>query len=489
MKTIATASLPAAVSLPAYDRDALKSRIVHLGFGAFHRAHQALLTNRVLNLQGGDWGICEISLFGNETLIQSLRQQNHLFTVLEKGADGNQAIIIGSAHESVHGGIDGLEAVLEKLTEPQIAIVSLTITEKGYCIEPGTGELDLQNPKIQQDLAGGQAPGTAPGVLVEALRLRHERGLPGFTVLCCDNIPENGLVVKNAVLGMAKARSAELAEWIAGNVSFPSTMVDRIVPAATENTLEEITEALGGVTDPCGIACEPFIQWVVEDHFVAGRPDWEKAGAQMVADVLPFEQMKLRMLNGSHSFLAYLGYLAGYQHINDCMEDANYKAAAHHLMLHEQAPTLSVEGVDLGAYADSLIARYSNPALKHRTWQIAMDGTQKLPQRMLDSIRWHVKNGGSYELLALGVAGWMRYVGGTDDAGQSIEIKDPMAETVAKIVASTEDGEPRVKALLALTGVFGEQLPHEEKVVAAILSAYADLQRIGAKKTVAKYVG
>lgn len=489
MKTIATASLPAAVSLPAYDRDALKSRIVHLGFGAFHRAHQALLTNRVLNLQGGDWGICEISLFGNEALIKSLRQQDHLFTVLEKGAEGNQAIIIGSAHESVHGGIDGLDAVLEKLTEPQVAIVSLTITEKGYCIEPGTGELDLQNPKIQQDLAGGQAPCTAPGVLVEALRLRHERGLPGFTVLCCDNIPENGLVVKNAVLGMAKARSAELAKWISENVSFPSTMVDRIVPAATETTLEEITEALGGVTDPCGIACEPFIQWVVEDHFVAGRPDWEKAGAQMVSDVLPFEQMKLRMLNGSHSFLAYLGYLAGYQHINDCMDDDNYKAAAHHLMLHEQAPTLSVEGVDLTAYADSLIARYSNPALKHRTWQIAMDGTMKLPQRMLDSIRWHVKNGGSYELLALGVAGWMRYVGGTDDAGQPIEIKDPMAETLAKIVASTADGEERVKALLALNGIFGEQLPQEEKVVQAIQAAYADLQRIGAKKTVAKYVG
>jgi len=334
MKTIATASLPAAVSLPAYDRDALKSRIVHLGFGAFHRAHQALLTNRVLNLQGGDWGICEISLFGNEALIQSLRQQDHLFTVLEKGAEGNQAIIIGSAHESVHGGIDGLDAVLEKLTEPQVAIVSLTITEKGYCIEPGTGELDLQNPKIQQDLAGGQAPSTAPGVLVEALRLRHERGLPGFTVLCCDNIPENGLVVKNAVLGMAKARSAELAKWITENVSFPSTMVDRIVPAATENTLAEITEALGGVMDPCGIACEPFIQWVVEDHFVAGRPDWEKAGAQMVSDVLPCAQMKVRMLNGSHSFVAYLGYLAGYQHINDCMEEDNYKAAAHHLMLH-----------------------------------------------------------------------------------------------------------------------------------------------------------
>lgn len=489
MKTIATEQLPAQVQLPNYDRDPLKSRIVHIGFGAFHRAHQALMTDRVLNKQGGDWGICEVSLFGRDNLIKALRQQNNLFTVLEKGAEGDQAIVIGAVCETLHGRIEGISAVVEKLAEPQVAIVSLTITEKGYCIEPGSGKLDLDNPQIQQDLTGEQTPSTAPGILVEALRLRHQRGLPGFSVLSCDNIPENGHVVKNAVLGLAQARSAELAAWIESHVTFPSTMVDRIVPAATENALDEITEALGGVADPCGIACEPFIQWVVEDNFVAGRPAWEEVGAQLVSDVLPFEQMKLRMLNGSHSFLAYLGYLAGYQYINECMEDPNYKRAAHNLMLKEQAPTLSVKGINLQDYADSLIARYSNPSLKHRTWQIAMDGTMKLPQRMLDSVRWHLQNGGDFSLLALGVAGWMRYVGGVDDAGAVIEIKDPMAEKLAQIVSNSEDGEARVNALLALHSVFGDALAKNAKAVEAIQQAYASLQQHGAKQSVANYVG
>src|SRR5471030_34860 len=488
MKTIATESLPASVQQPKYDRRLLKSRIVHIGFGAFHRAHQALMTDRVLNQHGGDWGICEVSLFGRDTLIKALRQQDHLFTVLEKRAEGNQAIIMGAVNESLHGRVEGIDAVVEKLAEPQVAIVSLTITEKGYCIEPGSGKLDLNNPQIQQDLTGEQAPSTAPGLLVEALRLRHQRGLPGFSVLSCDNIPENGHVVKNAVLGLAQARSAELAQWIENHVTFPSTMVDRIVPAATDHALEEITDALGGIADPCGIACEPFIQWVVEDNFVAGRPAWEDVGAQLVADVLPFEQMKLRMLNGSHSFLAYLGYLAGYQYINECMEDSHYKQAAHRLMLEEQAPTLSVKGVDLQAYADSLIARYCNTALKHRTWQIAMDGTMKLPQRMLDSVRWHLANGGPFACLALGVAGWIRYVGGVDDAGAAIDIKDPMAKQLAEIVASTQDGEARVNALLALTSVFGEQLPQNVKAVNAIQQAYASLQVNGAKQSVALLV-
>jgi fructuronate reductase len=489
MKTIATEQLPAHVQLPNYDRDQLKSRIVHIGFGAFHRAHQALMTDRVLNKQGGDWGICEVSLFGRDNLIKALRQQDNLFTVLEKGAEGDQAIVIGAVCETLHGRIEGINAVVGKLAEPQVAIVSLTITEKGYCIEPGSGKLDLDNPQIQQDLTGDHTPSTAPGILVEALRLRHQRGLPGFSVLSCDNIPENGHVVKNAVLGLAQARSAELAAWIESHVTFPSTMVDRIVPAATENALDEITEALGGVADPCGIACEPFIQWVVEDNFVAGRPAWEEVGAQLVSDVLPFEQMKLRMLNGSHSFLAYLGYLAGYQYINECMEDPNYKRAAHNLMLKEQAPTLSVKGINLQDYADSLIARYSNPSLKHRTWQIAMDGTMKLPQRMLDSVRWHLQNGGDFSLLALGVAGWMRYVGGVDDAGAAIEIKDPMAEKLAQIVSNSEDGEARVNALLALHSVFGDALAKNAQAVEAIQQAYASLQQHGAKQSVANYVG
>lgn len=487
MKTIATSQLPAEVQQPRYDRQAMKTRIVHIGFGAFHRAHQALLTDRVLNQHGGDWGICEVNIFSGSALIESLRQQDHLFTVLEKGAEANQAIVVGSVRESIAADLEGIPAVLEKLAEPQVAIVSLTITEKGYCIKPGTGQLDLEHPMILQDLASPQAPTSAPGFLVAALELRRQRDLAPFSVLSCDNIPENGHLVKNAVLGLAQARSPELAAWIEQRVTFPSTMVDRIVPAATQETLQQITEILG-VSDPCAIACEPFIQWVVEDNFVAGRPAWDKVGAQLVDNVIPFEEMKLRMLNGSHSFLAYLGYLAGYPHINDCMTDAGYRRAAHHLMLQEQAPTLHVAGVDLAAYAQQLIERYSNPSLQHRTWQIAMDGTQKLPQRMLESIRWHLSNGGDYRCLVLGVAGWMRYVSGKDDAGQPIDLRDPMADQLQQLVASSAEGEERVRALLALKSVFGETLPQQEKFVSALTAAYLQLMQQGAQRSVAALV-
>ncbi|MSE29709.1 fructuronate reductase, partial [Escherichia coli] len=372
-----------------------------------------------LNASGGDWGICEISLFSGDKLMSQLRAQDHLFTVLEKGAEGNQPIVVGAVHECLNAKLDSLAAIIEKFCEPQVAIVSLTITEKGYCIDPATGKLDPAQPRIVHDLENPTLPQSAPGILVEALNRRRERGLAPFTILSCDNIPDNGHVVKNAVLGMAEKRSQELASWIAEHVSFPGTMVDRIVPAATEESLAEIASVLG-VDDPCAISCEPFIQWVVEDNFVAGRPAWETAGVQMTNDVLPWEQMKLRMLNGSHSFLAWLGYLAGHAHVSDCMQDDVFRHAARRLMLDEQAPTLSITGVDLVAYADSLITRFANPALKHRTWQIAMDGSQKLPQRMLDSIRVHLANGSRWPLLALGVAGWMRYVSGVDDAGQAI---------------------------------------------------------------------
>jgi len=485
MNTIASVTLPHHVHAPRYDRQQLQSRIVHFGFGAFHRAHQALLTDRVLNAQGGDWGICEISLFSGDQLMSQLRAQNHLYTVLEKGADGNQAIIVGAVHECLNAKLDSLAAIIEKFCEPQVAIVSLTITEKGYCIDPATGALDTSNPRIIHDLQTPEEPHSAPGILVEALKRRRERGLTPFTVLSCDNIPDNGHVVKNAVLGMAEKRSPELAGWIKEHVSFPGTMVDRIVPAATAESLAEISQHLG-VNDPCAISCEPFIQWVVEDNFVAGRPAWEVAGVQMVNDVLPWEEMKLRMLNGSHSFLAYLGYLAGYPHINDCMADDNYRRAARALMLNEQAPTLKVKGVDLARYADLLIDRYSNPALRHRTWQIAMDGSQKLPQRMLDSVRWHLAHGSDFPLLALGVAGWMRYVDGVDEQGKAIEIADPLLSTIQAAVQGSEQGDARVKALLGIEAIFGKELPQDARFVERVTEAYRTLLEKGAKAAVAE---
>ncbi|HBP3927360.1 TPA: mannitol dehydrogenase family protein [Escherichia coli] len=443
MNTIASVTLPHHVHAPRYDRQQLQSRIVHFGFGAFHRAHQALLTDRVLNAQGGDWGICEISLFSGDQLMSQLRAQNHLYTVLEKGADGNQAIIVGAVHECLNAKLDSLAAIIEKFCEPQVAIVSLTITEKGYCIDPATGALDTSNPRIIHDLQNPEEPHSAPGILVEALKRRRERGLTPFTVLSCDNIPDNGHVVKNAVLGMAEKRSPELAGWIKEHVSFPGTMVDRIVPAATNESLAEISQHLG------------------------------------VNDVLPWEEMKLRMLNGSHSFLAYLGYLSGFAHISDCMQDRAFRHAARTLMLDEQAPTLRIKDVDLTQYADKLIARFANPALKHKTWQIAMDGSQKLPQRMLAGIRIHLGRETDWSLLALGVAGWMRYVSGVDDAGNAIDVRDPLSDKIRELVA-VSSSEQRVTALLSLREIFGDDLPDNPHFVQAIEQAWQQIAQFGA---------
>lgn len=478
--------LNAKATLPAYDRNALVPRIVHLGFGAFHRAHQAVYTDILAAGHHSDWGYCEVNLIGGEQQIADLNAQDKLYTVAEMSADAWTARVVGVVKRALHAQVDGLEAVLAALCEPQVAIVSLTITEKGYCHSPATGQLMLDHPFIVADLQNPQQPKSAPGVIVEALARRKAAGLNGFTVMSCDNMPENGHVMRNVITAYSRAVDAALADWIETNVTFPSTMVDRIVPAVTADTLDKI-EQLTGVRDPAGVACEPFRQWVVEDNFVAGRPAWEKAGAELVADVLPFEEMKLRMLNGSHSFLAYLGYLAGYQHINECMEDDNYRRAAHTLMLKQQAPTLSVQGVDLAHYADMLIARYSNTALRHRTWQIAMDGSQKLPQRMLDSVRWHLVHHSDFRLLALGVAGWMRYVGGVDEQGQPIEVCDPLLSVIQQAVNGSAEGEARVNALLGIEAIFGNELPHESAFVSEVNRAYQLLLSQGAKATVAQY--
>lgn len=423
--------LSAKATLPVYDRNNLAPRIVHLGFGAFHRAHQGVYADILATEHFSDWGYYEVNLIGGEQQIADLQQQDNLYTVAEMSADAWTARVAA----------------------------------------------DVQNP---------HQPKTATGVIVEALARRKAAGLPAFTVMSCDNMPENGHVMRDVVTSYAQAVDVKLAQWIEDNVTFPSTMVDRIVPAVTEDTLAKI-EQLTGVRDPAGVACEPFRQWVIEDNFVAGRPEWEKAGAELVSDVLPYEEMKLRMLNGSHSFLAYLGYLAGYQHINDCMEDEHYRHAAYGLMLQEQAPTLKVQGVDLQDYANRLIARYSNPALRHRTWQIAMDGSQKLPQRMLDSVRWHLTHDSKFDLLALGVAGWMRYVGGVDEQENPIEISDPLLPVIQKAVQSSAEGKARVQSLLAIKAIFGDDLPANSLFTAKVTEAYLSLLAHGAKATVAKY--
>jgi len=478
--------LPASVQKPQYDRTTLRTRMVHIGFGAFHRAHQAVCSDRLATEQGSDWGYCEINL-NNGDAIHALRQQQLCYSVAEMADERLNLRVIGVVTQAMHGQSDGIAAVIDALCQPDVAIVSMTVTEKGYCHNPASGELNLQHPSIIHDLANPETPQSLPGIILAAIRRRRTLKLPPFSVMSCDNMPENGHVTRRVISSLARQQDAELADWIETHLTFPSTMVDRIVPAMTEETHQALRTQLG-CDDPAGVVCEPFFQWVIEDNFVNGRPQWQLAGAELVSDVLPYEEMKLRMLNGSHSFLAYLGNLAGYEHISDCMNDALFLKAARQLMLAEQAPTLRTTGVDLEAYADSLIDRYRNRAIRHRTAQIANDGTQKLPQRFLDSIRWHLQHGGDFDLLALGVAGWMRYVGGTNEQGDAIVINDPLREELAQRVANSQQGSERVTALLGLTSVFAEDLPASKTFVERVTHFYQLLLEQGAKKTVHQVV-
>ncbi len=468
---------------PAYDRTKLRPKIVHLGFGAFHRAHQGLFTDQVARLSNSNWGICEVSLF-SDTAIKALTAQDCLYSVVEKGADTTEVKIVQAVTDAMTPSLNGVDAVIEKLAAPETAIISLTITEKGYCIDPATGRLDTKNPNVVADIAAPNMPKSALGYITAALRLRKARGLQPLSVLSCDNIQGNGHIAKAATVAFAKLSDPELAAWIDTHITFPCTMVDRIVPAVTEETAAEITELLG-MPDPCGVACEPFNQWVIEDNFAAGRPDWDIGGAQFVQDVTPYEEMKLRMLNGAHSFLAYLGYLAGYAHISDTMDDPHFRQAAFDLMMKGAAPSLQMpEGTDLNAYAQQLIARFSNPSLKHKTWQIAMDGSQKIPQRLGGSLRHHLEHGTDFRWLAAGIAGWMRYVSGVDEQGAPIDVRDPMASALRDITKAHPDASV-VPALLGVDAIFDPAIGKNPEVITAVTDIYASLVVNGAKATVA----
>lgn len=477
--------LPEGTLLPRYDRSALRTRIVHIGFGAFHRSHQAVCADILAADHNSDWGYCECEINPHNTgeLVNALRQQDLLYSVTEKADEGLRTRVVGVVKQALYRTGDGIEKMISALCQAEVAIVSMTVTEKGYCYQPATGQLNLEHPAIVHDLAHPEDPQSLPGIILAAIKRRRDASLPPFSVMSCDNMPENGHVTRNVVVELAEQQDRQLADYIRQNITFPSTMVDRIVPAMTPEAFQALSHKLG-CADPVGVECEPFFQWVIEDNFVNGRPAWEKAGAELVADVLPFEEMKLRMLNGSHSLLAYTGYLAGYETISDCMDDADYQLAARKLMLDEQAPTLRTTGIDLTAYADSLIARYKNRAIRHRTYQIATDGTQKLPQRWLDSIRWHLRQGSRFELLALCVASWMRFVKGVDEQGEAFLINDPLQHELAQLVSNSAEGEQRIAALLSLKEVFGDDLPDNSLFRERVSHYYQLILESGAKEAV-----
>ena len=476
--------LPAGVLRPSYDRSAVATGIVHLGIGAFHRAHQAVMTDAVLARGDLRWGTLGASLRSPETR-DALAPQDGLYTVAVRDEQGERLQVVGSvgtlmvAPENPH-------ALLAAMASPTVGIVSLTVTEKGYCHAPATGDLDERHPDIVHDLAHPKASRSAPGLIVEALRLRRAAGVPAFTALCCDNLPHNGATLKRVLVRFATLRDLDLGRFVAGELRCPSTMVDRIVPATTDADREAIAGKLG-FHDAWPVLTEPFSQWVVEDDFAAGRPDWDAVGATFVSDVAPFELAKLRLLNGSHSALAYLGNLAGHETVADTMAAPGFALFVRDLMLEEAIPTLpQVPGLDLDRYAASLVARFRNPALRHRTWQIAMDGSQKLPQRLLDTIRDRIAAGASFERLALGVAAWMRYATARDDMGRSIDLRDPLADELRRRTAGIHDAGALIDALLGLDSVFAADLPAEPRFRAAVEAALSELLESGAAATVAR---
>ncbi len=478
--------LPASVHRPAYDRSTLETGIVHLGIGAFHRGHQAVYTDGVL---GDDrrWGILGVSLRSAETR-DALARQDGLYTVATVSGGGAEYRVIGASTGLLVAPEDPA-GLVARLAHPHTKIVTLTVTEKGYCHDPANGTLRDDDLGIIHDLAHLATPRTAIGFLVAGLAARRQAGLAPYTVLSCDNLPANGETVQRLVIGFATLVDPTLADWIAAHGAFPSSMVDRIVPATTDDDRASVARVLG-MTDGWPIMTEPFSQWVIEDHFSLGRPAWERVGVQLVNDVKPFELMKLRLLNGAHSTLAYLGYLMGHQTVAAAMTEPGLVKLLEGLMFDEVGPTLPpLAGFDLDSYRWQLLERFRNPALKHRTWQIAMDGSQKLPQRLLGSVRARRAAGQSFDRLALGVAAWMRYVTGVDEHGQAIDVRDPLAGRL-RAVAEAAGGEPKAlcAGLLSVSEVFGHDLPADEIFREAVSAALGGLMTRGARATVAALV-
>ncbi len=469
-------SLPASVLRPVYDRDRVTTGILHLGPGAFFRAHLAVYTDDVL-VKDNRWGIEAVSLRSTD-VVDHLNEQNGLYTLLTRDTAGTSARVIGSIAKA-HAASRDPGSLLKRLADPAIRIVSLTVTEKAYGLDPRTGGLDLAHPDIAADLANPTHPRGVIGYIVAGLAARQAQGLNPFTPLSCDNLPGNGAVLKRLVLEFADRIDPALRRWIEESVPFPSTMVDRITPASTDETYAD-AERLTGHADRAAIETEPFSQWVIEDHFVDGRPAWEEAGALMVSDVSAYEKMKLRMLNGAHSLLAYLGFIAGHEFIRDTMQDAALKSLAER---HMQAAARTLDplaGIDLDAYASALIARFENRAIAHRTYQIAMDGTQKLPQRLLQPAAEALARGEDAETFALAIAGWMRYALGIDREGKPYDLRDPRAGEIAGLLEATDRSARGIaSALFSLPGLFPVALTDNAPWCARVERALFDLMSEG----------
>jgi fructuronate reductase len=469
------AAVPAV--LPAYDRGAVKTGVVHLGIGAFHRAHQAVVFDDALASGDLRWGVLGASL-RSPGVRDQLNPQDGLYTLVIRDGAAEHLRVIG-AGQGVLVGPEDPAALVAAMAHPDVHLVTLTVTEKGYRLDPATGDLMLEDPEVAADLADIASPRTAPGFVVAALQARKAAGLPPFTVISCDNLPHNGARIRAGVLEMARRINPQLADWIAAEGAFPQTMIDRIVPATIPDDIDRLTARIG-VRDEGMVKAEPFTQWVIEDRFAGPRPDFAGLGVQLTDAVAPWEDAKLRLLNGAHSAVSYLGALSGHEHVHEAVAQPALKAFIE-VLWDEAETTLSPPpGLDIAAYRQELMARFSNSALMHRTRQIAMDGSQKLPQRLLAGTAERLAAGQGVEALALGIAAWMKWQSGVTESGETFVVDDPLAAKTAELLAGAETDEARVAALLTLGAVFPPALAADPAFVKAVTGAYLSLSTNGA---------
>ena len=469
------------IEVPVYDRGLVTPGVVHVGVGGFHRAHQAMYLDLLMN-QGTalDWGICGVGVMpADRRMQQVLDAQDGLYTLVIKHPDGTyQPRVVGSI-VAYRYAPDDPEAVIRAMTTEDIRIVSLTITEGGYNIDDATGDFDLANSDVRADLEPGATPRTAFGLITEALRRRRALGLPPFTVMSCDNLQGNGQLAKRMFTTFARLREEELGGWIEREVSFPNSMVDRITPETTDADRAEVRERFG-IDDRWPVVCEPFTQWVLEDSFPAGRPPYERAGVQLVDHVEPYELMKLRLLNASHQALGYLGYLAGYRLVHDAAQDPVFQDFLLGYMDEEATPTLpAVPGVDLTAYKRTLIERFSNPQIRDTIARLCAQSSDRIPKWLLPVVRQQLATGGEIRRSAAVVAGWARYAEGIDENGEPIEVVDRLRDTLMER-ARRQRTEP--DAFITNRAVFGD-LAENRRFRAAYLAALASLHQRGARAT------
>lgn len=473
------------VTVPTYQRQNVKQGIVHVGVGGFHRAHLAVYVDTLLqHFDAQDWSICGVDLQPFAAPMRdALGKQDNLYTMLECAADGNKARVVGSITDYLFAP-DNSEAVIAKMAHPDTHIVSMTVTESGYYVNENTHELMEDHPDIAADLAGGQPPRTVFGYLYAAMERRYAAGLRPFTVMSCDNMQKNGDISRNMLLAFARHQNPAIAKWIAENGAFPNSMVDRITPRTKDADKTILAEDFG-VEDAWPVVTEVFNQWVLEDKFADGRPPFEKAGVQVVPSVEKVEEyelVKLRLLNASHSAMGYAGYLAGFTYIHEVIGNPVFRKYISNMMQEEVKPLLpQIPGVSVDDYCETLLRRFSNPALMDELPRICLGGSGKIPQFIMPSIAEQIQAGGPLRRLALCAAAWFRYLDGIDEQGRLFKVDDPMTE---ELQAKAREGG---LALLDVKSLFGDDLRGDERFVSELKTALHSLRTEGAMKTVAKY--